>query len=71
MTTNSTSQLDAIAALEGAGLRITEQRRQIVAAINRRNGGFTAEELATELANEFQHFLGMVTPKSGPATAFL
>ena len=54
MTTNSTSQLDAIAALEDAGLRITEQRRQIVAAINRKNGGFTAEELATELANEFE-----------------
>lgn len=52
MATVPTSQLDAIAALEDAGLRITEQRRQIVAAIGRRDGGFTAEGLAAELASE-------------------
>lgn len=49
MTTAPTSQLDAIAALEDAGLRITRQRRQVVAAIDRKNGGFTAEDIAIEL----------------------
>ena len=49
MTSNPTSHLDAIVALEDAGLRITDQRRQIVAAIERRDGGFTAEELAADL----------------------
>ena len=49
MNTAPTSQLDAIAALEDAGLRITGQRRPVIAAIQRRKGGFTAEELATEL----------------------
>ena len=49
MTTALESQFDAIAALEDAGLRITGQRRQVVAAIDRRDAGFTAEDLATEL----------------------
>jgi Fur family ferric uptake transcriptional regulator len=49
LTTAPTSQLDAIAALEDAGLRITRQRRQVVAAIDRKNGGFTAEDIAIEL----------------------
>ena len=49
MTTAPSSQLDAIIALEDAGLRITGQRRQVVAAIERRDGGFTAEDIAMEL----------------------
>ena len=49
MTTALESQFDAIAALEDAGLRITGQRRQVVAAIERKDAGFTAEDLATEL----------------------
>lgn len=43
------SQPDAIAVMEDAGLRITDQRRQIVAAIERRDGGFSAEDIAGEL----------------------
>ena len=51
MTTNSQSpQFDAIAALEDAGLRITGQRRMVLAAIAGMNGGFTAENLTAELA---------------------
>ncbi len=49
MTIAPTSQLDAIAALEDAGFRITGQRRQVVAAIDRKDGGFTAEDIANEL----------------------
>ncbi|MFP6678999.1 MAG: Fur family transcriptional regulator [Dehalococcoidia bacterium] len=50
MTTNSQSpQFDAIAALEDAGLRITGQRRMVLAAIDGMNGGFTAENLTAEL----------------------
>ncbi|MBT4072814.1 MAG: transcriptional repressor [Chloroflexi bacterium] len=49
MTTAPASQFDAIAALEDAGLRITGQRRQVVAAIDRKDAGFTAEALASEL----------------------
>ena len=49
MTIAPTSQLDAIAALEDAGFRITGQRRQVVAAIDRKDRGFTAEDIANEL----------------------
>ena len=50
MTTNSQSrQFDAIAALEDAGLRITDQRRTVLAAIDNMDGGFTAENLTAEL----------------------
>jgi Fur family ferric uptake transcriptional regulator len=49
LTIAPTSQLDAIAALEDAGFRITGQRRQVVAAIDRKDGGFTAEDIANEL----------------------
>ncbi|MDA1257319.1 MAG: Fur family transcriptional regulator [Chloroflexi bacterium] len=49
MTSTPTSQFDAIATLEDAGLRITGQRRQVVAAIERKGGGFTAEDIAAEL----------------------
>jgi len=49
MISTRTSQPNAIAALEDAGLRITGQRRQVVAAIERRDGGFSAEDIAGEL----------------------
>jgi Fur family ferric uptake transcriptional regulator len=49
LTIAPTSQLDAIAALEDAGFRITGQRRQVVAAIDRKDRGFTAEDIANEL----------------------
>lgn len=49
MISTRTSQPDVIAALEDAGLRITGQRRQVVAAIERRDGGFSAEDIAGEL----------------------
>jgi Fur family ferric uptake transcriptional regulator len=49
MSSIRTLQNDAIVALEDAGLRITGQRRQVVAAIERRDGGFSAEDIAGEL----------------------
>jgi len=49
MTTAPTAQHDAITALEDAGLRITGQRRQVVAAVERRDGGFTAEDISGQL----------------------
>lgn len=49
MINNRPSQPDAIAVMEDAGLRITDQRRQIVAAIERRDGGFSAEDIAGDL----------------------
>jgi Fur family ferric uptake transcriptional regulator len=49
MSSIRTLQNDAIVALEDAGLRITGQRRQVVAAIERKDGGFSAEDIAGEL----------------------
>ena len=40
---------DLIAVLEDGGYRITEPRRSVIAALDRKDEGFTAEELCHEL----------------------
>ena len=40
---------DLLAVLEDGGYRITEPRRNVIAALDRKDEGFTAEELCNEL----------------------
>ncbi|MBI4203371.1 MAG: transcriptional repressor [Chloroflexi bacterium] len=49
MTTTRISSTDLIATLEDRGCRITSPRRDFIALLERKEGGFSAEELCSEL----------------------